>query len=167
MKNGKRRINIIDILFIIILIAVIVFGVTKITDVKQAVQSTSATKVVYTVEVQNQDPEILQYLSVDDRVFENESMKQMGTVVNITDAPYKLITENQNDKTLTTQEVPDKITVNIEIAAEGVVAADNVVSVDGVNVLVGKTIDLNIGKSYVQGVIVDVHNVNEAKEAQK
>ena len=167
MENSKRKINIIDILFIIILIAVVVFGVTKLTDVKQISQSNTATKVVYTVEVQNQDPEILQYLNVEDKVFENESLKQMGTVVGLSDAPHKLVTENKNNHTFITQEVPNKITVNIEIVADGVVAGDNVISVDGVNVLVGKTIDLNVGKSYVQGVIVDVHDVNEAKEAQE
>ena len=167
MENSKRKINIIDILFIIILIAVVVFGVTKLTDVKQISQSNTATKVVYTVEVQNQDPEILQYLNVEDKVFENESLKQMGTVVGISDAPHELVTENKNNHTFITQEVPNKITVNIEIVADGVVAGDNVMSVDGVNVLVGKTIDLNVGKSYVQGVIVDVHDVNEVKEAQE
>ena len=166
MKN-KKRINVIDVIFILILVGVIVFGITGISDVKQAVKGTDATKVVYTVEIQNQNPELLKYMQSGDRVFENESMKRMGTVVNISETPYKILTENKIDNVVTQQEVPEKITVYVDISTEGVVSSDNVVSVDSVNLLVGKTIDLNIGNAYVEGVIVDIHDVNEAKEAQK
>ena len=166
MEN-KKRINIIDIIFILLLVGVIVYGITGISDVKQAVRGADATKVVYTVEIQNQDPEILNYMKNGDRVFEDESMKRMGTVTNISETSYKMFTENKIDNTITQQEVPDKITVYVDITTEGVVSADNVVSVDSVNLLVGKTLDLNIGNSYVEGVIVDIHDVNEAKEAQK
>lgn len=166
MKN-KKRINIIDIIFILLLVGVIVYGITGISDVKQAVRGADATKVVYTVEIQNQDPEILNYMKNGDRVFEDESMKRMGTVTNISETSYKMFTENKIDNIITQQEVPDKITVYVDITTEGAVSSDNVVSVDSVNLLVGKTLDLNIGNSYVEGVIVDIHDVNEAKEAQK
>ena len=166
MEN-KKRINIIDVIFILLLVGLIVFGITGISDVKQAVRGNDVTKVVYTVEIQNQDSEILKYMKNGDRVFEDESMKRMGTVVNISEAPYKILTENKVENIVTQQEVPDKITVYVDISTEGVVSSDNVVSVDSVNLLVGKTIDLNIGNSYVEGVIVDIHDVNEAKEAQK
>jgi len=166
MKN-KKRINIIDIIFILLLVGVIVYGITGISDVKQAVRGADATKVVYTVEIQNQDPEILNYMKNGDRVFEDESMKRMGTVTNISETSYKMFTENKIENAITQQEVPDKITVYVDITTEGAVSSDNVVSVDSVNLLVGKTLDLNIGNSYVEGVIVDIHDVNEAKEAQK
>lgn len=166
MEN-KKRINIIDIIFILILVGAIIFGITGISNVKQGSRGAEVTKVVYTVEVQNQDAELLKYIKNGDRVFEDESMKRMGTVVNISEAPYKILTENKVENIVTQQEVPDKITVYIDISTEGVVSSDNVVSVDSVNLLVGKTIDLNIGNSYIEGVIVDIHDVNEAKEAQK
>ena len=120
MKN-KKRINIIDIIFILLLVGVIVYGITGISDVKQAVRGADATKVVYTVEIQNQDPEILNYMKNGDRVFEDESMKRMGTVTNISETSYKMFTENKIDNTITQQEVPDKITVYVDITTEGVV----------------------------------------------
>ena len=165
MKNSKKRINIIDLATIILLIAVLIFVVIKVPDVKEIVGSDNATKVTYIVETQNQDSEILDYFKVGDKVFEDESLKQMGFVTGITQKPYIMHTEDKHNKTILEQKVPDKINVYIEISADGVRKNGNI-AVDSVNVLVGKTIDLNIGSACIKGVIVSVENLTEAREEQ-
>jgi|GEM_PF-4344668 len=168
MKNGKKHINIIDVIFILILVVAVGFGAFKIANIEKATNSTPSTKITYTVEVQNKDPEILDYISKDDNVFEDASMKTMGVVSNVSYTPYKMMAENHNDKSITIQETTDKITLNIKIDATGAVK-DGVASVDSVNLLVGKTIDLIAGDCKVQGVIVaiDYDDTDEIKEAQE
>lgn len=166
MENSKRRINIIDLLFIVILIAVVAFCVYKLSDIKSMVGSTVTAKVVYTVEVQNENPEIMEYINVDDKVFEDESLKVLGTVLDVTEKPYKIDTEDLENKQILLQEMPDKIALDIKIEADADKIGENI-SVDSINILVGKTVDLNIGNSYVKGVIVDIHDLSEEKEAQE
>ena len=166
MENSRKKINIIDLIFIVILIAVIFFAVFKLSSLKNMTDDSTITKVSYVVEVKNQSADILKYMDVDDKVFEDESLKEMGIVTDITYGPYKLNTEDSVNKRITKQEMPDKITVDVEIEAEAV-KVGNSVSVDSVNILVGKTISLNIGDSFVEGVIIAVEDVNEAKEEPK
>ena len=165
MKNSKKRINIIDLATVVILIAVLIFVVIKAPDVKEIVTSDNATKVIYVVETQDQNPEILNFFKVDDQVFEDDSLKKMGFVTGITQKPYIIHTEDKYNKKIVEQKIPDKINVYIEITADGVIKNGNV-AVDSVNILVGKTIDLNIGSASIKGVIIGVENKNEAKEEQ-
>ncbi|MBQ3181591.1 MAG: DUF4330 family protein [Clostridia bacterium] len=166
MENNKKRINIIDLIALILLIAVVVFGVYKITDIKNIGVNAVKAKVVYTVEVQNENPEIMNYINVDDKVFEDESLKSLGTVLDVTQRPYKLVTEDKENKRVLMQEKPNTVAVDIKIAADADKVNGNL-SVDSINILVGKTIDLNVGNSYVEGVIIDVNDMSEEKEAQK
>lgn len=163
MKNSKKRINIIDLVTIILLIAVLIFVVIKAPDVKEIVGTDSTTKVTYIVETQDHDPKILNYFKVDDKVFEDDSLKQMGYVTGITQKPYIMHTEDKYNKRILEQKVSDKINVCIEITADGVLKNGNV-AVDSVNILVGKTIDLNIGSASIKGVIIGVENSDVAKE---
>ena len=165
MKNSKKSLNIIDLATIIILVAVLIFVAIKIPDVKEIITSDNQTKVTYIVETQDQNPEILNYFKVDDQVFEDDSLKKMGFVTGITQKPYIIHTEDKHNKKIIEQKIPDKINVYIEITADGVLKNGNV-AVDSVNILVGKTIDLNIGNASIKGVIVGVDSTNDTKEEQ-
>ena len=165
MKNNKKRINIIDLIFVIILIAVIVLGVSKLTDIKNMSGSSVKAKVIYTVEVANEEPDIMNYINTGDKVFEDESLKRLGTVSDVIQRPYLLTTEDTENKKVLIQEVPNKIAVDIKIEADADKMIGNI-SVDSVNLLVGKTIDLNVGNSFVKGVIIEVCDISEEKEAQ-
>ena len=165
MKNSRKRINIIDLIFLVLLIIVVAFGVFKLSDVKNYTDDSTATKVSYVVEVKNQDTDILEHINIDDKVFEDESLKRMGKVTDVSYKPYEIQTEDSENKRMLMQKVPDKISAYIKIEADGI-KSNNAVSVDSINILVGKTIDLNIGDSYVEGVIVEVQDINEAKEMQ-
>lgn len=166
MENTKRKINIIDLIFIVILVAVVVVGALKISDIKDAVDSTTVAKVEYVVEVPNQDPEIMNYISTTDKVFEDESLKRLGEVVDVSYRPYKIYTEDKVGKKHLLEEVPNKITVDIKIAADAD-KANGSLSVDSINLLVGKTISLNVGNTFVEGVIIEVNDMSEAKEVQE
>ncbi len=166
MEKSKKRINIIDLIALILLIAVVVFGAYKITDIKNIGESKVKAKIVYTVEVQNKNPDIMRYINVDDLVFEDESLKRLGTVLDVTQRPYKLATEDKESKKIIMQEKPNTVAVDIKIEADADKANGNL-SVDSINILVGKTLDLNVGNSFVKGVIIDVRDMSEEKEAQK
>lgn len=166
MENNKKRINIIDLIALIVLVVVIAFGIYKATDIKNIASGSVKAKIVYTVEVQNEEAKIMNYIKPEDKVFEDESLKKLGTVLDVTQRPYKVTTENTLDKKVLMQEMPGKITLDIKIEADADKVGGNL-SVDSINILVGKTIDLNVGNSYVKGVIVDVHDLSEEKEALK
>ena len=150
--NNKRKINIIDLIFSIALVLIILVGAIKIAGNQNTFEKSKSTKVFYTVEVSNSDPEILNYISEEDRVFEDETLKNMGTVVGVSHKPSTVLVENNDESTLVLKELPDKITVNIEITADGV-ETNGSVSVDSANILVGKSVDLIVGDSALKGVI--------------
>lgn len=166
MKNNKKRINIIDLIALVVLVVVIAFGIYKATDIKNITSGPVKAKIVYTVEVPNEEAKIMNYIKPDDKVFEDESLKRLGTVLDVTQKPYKVTTEDSSGKKILMQEMPGKIAVDIKIEADADKINGNL-SVDSINILVGKTIDLNVGNSYVKGVIVDVHDLSEEKEALK
>ncbi len=164
MKNKKP--NIIDVLCVIILIFIVAFGVFKISKKVQQSNQDSVANIKYVVEIENQDTEILNYIKEGDLVFESTSSASMGTVLNITEKPYKIYTENKNDKIFVMSEIPDKITLSVEISAVGNIK-DNGIAIDDIGLLVGKTLDMNIGNSFVKSVIVDVEAVENSKGAQE
>ena len=166
MEKSKKRINIIDLVALILLVLIVLFGAYKITDVKNMGKTAVKAKVVYTVEVVNENPEIMNYISVDDMVFEDDSLKRLGTVLDVTQRPYRLATEDKENKRVLMQEQPNTIAVDIKIEADADKVNGNL-SVDSINILVGKTLDLNVGDSFVKGVIIDVQDMSEEKEAQK
>ena len=166
MEKNKKRINIIDLIALLVLILVIVFGVYKMADIKSIVKSPVKSKIVYTVEVANEEAELLDYIKPGDLVFEDDSLKSLGTVLDVTQRPYRVTTEDKVNKRVLMEEIPGKISADIKIEAD----ADKIngsLSVDSINILVGKTIDLNAGNGFVKGVIIDVLDMSEEKEAQK
>lgn len=165
MEN-KKRINIIDLIALIVLVLVIAFGIYKVTDIKSIVKSPVKAKIVYTVEVANADAEILDYVKQGDLVFEDDSLKSLGTVLDVTHRPYRVQTEDKVNKKILMEEIPGKIAADIKIEADADKTNGNL-SVDSINILVGKTIDLNAGNCFVKGVIIDVLDMSEEKEAQK
>ncbi len=166
MKNTKKKINIIDLIFIILIVGLVVFLISNASDIKNITNSPTATKVAYVVEIQNETPEILKYIEVEDKVYEDESLKALGTVTDITWRQYKIIAEDKENKKVIESEMPGKISVDVEIMADAEKTNGNL-SVDSINILVGKMIDLNIGDAYAKGVIVDVKDLNEAMEVQE
>ena len=166
MEKNRKRINIIDLLAIILLLAVIVFGVLKFSGVDKIVKSDVATKVSYVVEVKEQNAEVLDYMKIGDMVYEDKSLKKLGVLTDVKQAPFTIQTEDKISRKISEREVPGKINLNIEIEADGVLNAGNI-SVYSINILIGKTIDLNIGDAYVKGVIVDVVNLSEKEENQQ
>lgn len=159
MKNIKR-INIVDLIFLVLLVLVVAFGAYKLSDVNSVTESNAPVKATYIVEVPEETPEILNHLKVGDKVYEDDSLKSMGVLSEITQKPYKIHTENKETNTVNYTEYPGKILVELKITADAV-KSDGAMNVDGVNILVGKTIDLNVGNTYVKGVIIGVSEADE------
>lgn len=163
--SKERKINIVDLLFAVFLLAVLVFGALKFASLGSS-QPESATKVVYTLEVKNTFPELTGYVKEGDKVFDDESMKEIGAVTEITEKNATILAENTEDGTLAVAEIEDRVDVEIKVTADGTVSSGNA-SVNSVNLLIGKSMECIVGDAYVNAVITDVgyEDATEAKEA--
>ena len=163
--SKERKINIIDLLFVICIFAALVFGVLKFVSFGSS-QSESATKVVYTLEVRNTFHELTGYVKEGDKVFDDESMKEIGVVTEITEKNATILAENTDDGTLAVAEIKDRVDVAIRVTADGTVSSGNA-SVNSVNLLIGKSMECIVGDAYVNAVITDVgyEDATETKEA--
>ena len=166
MENSKKRMNIIDLIALIVLVLVIGFGIYKIAGLNGDKKEEVKANITYTVEVVNKEPEIMDYIKSGDTVYEFGSELDIGTVVDVTQKPYKLETEDKENKKIITTEVPRKIALDIKISADAD-KKDGKLSVDGVNILIGKSVDISIGNCYTTGTIVNVYDMSEEKEAQE
>ncbi len=163
--NKEGKINIIDLLFVILLLMVVVFAVFKFASPNSS-KVANATKVVYTLEVNNTFPELTGYIKEGDKVFDEESMKEIGVVTEIRKRNATILAENATNGTLDMVEIQDRICVEIEVSADGTVLSGNA-SVNSVNLLIGKSMECIVGDAYINTVIVDVgyEDVTEIKEA--
>ena len=127
---------------------------------------TSATKVSYSLEVNNTFPEVMNYIKEGDKVFDDESMKEIGVVAEISEKNATVLAENLNDGTLRNTEIDDRINLRIKVEADGEISSGNA-SVNSVNLLIGKTMECIVGDAYINAVIVDVQfeDSTEVKEA--
>ena len=163
--NKERKINIIDLIFVAVLVVVILFAVFKFANPGTG-KVTNATKVTYTLEIANAFPELTSYIEEGDKVFDDESMKEIGEVSEIRKKNATILAQNSDKGTLEVAQINDKINVEIEVTADGAVTSGNV-SVNSVNLLIGKTVECIVGDAYVNAVIVDVvyEDAVETKEA--
>lgn len=163
--NKERKINIIDLLFGILLVAIVLFAVFKFAS-PDASKSSSATKVVYTLEVNNTFPELTGYIKEGDKVFDDESMKEIGVVTEVRKKNATILAENTKKGTLDMVEIEDRVSVEIKVEADGTVSSGNA-SVNSVNLLIGKSMECIVGDAYINAVIIDVgyEDITEAKEA--
>jgi len=166
--NASKKVNVLDLVIAAAFIAVVVFGAIKLSDSNVSFKNSKSTKVVYSVECKNNSPEILEYIAESDRVFEKETLSNMGVVTGITSKPETLTVEDHKKNLLVTKEIPDKTNVTIEITADGVVNDGNI-SVDSENILIGKSVDLIVGDSALKGVIValEYEDANTVKEEEQ
>ncbi len=163
--NKKRKINIIDLIFVVVLLAVVLLAVFKFATPDSS-KTANATKVVYTLEVKNAFPELTGYIKEGDKVFDDESMKEIGTVTEIREKNATMLAENKTDGTLAIAEIQDRVDVEIKVTADGSVSSGNA-SVNSVNLLIGKSMECIVGDAYINTVIVDVgyEDSTEVKEA--
>ncbi len=163
--NKERKINIIDLLFVIVLLGIILFAVVKFATPNSS-KPKSATKISYALEVNNAFPEVMSYIREGDKVFDDESMKEIGVVCEISEKNATVLAENLDDGTLNNAEVEDRINLWIKVIADGEVSSGNA-SVNSVNLLIGKTMECIVGDAYIDAVIVNVEyeDSTQVKEA--
>ncbi len=163
--SKERKINIVDLLFVIFILAALVFGALKFASFGSS-KPASATKVVYTLEVRNTFQKLSAYVKEGDKVFDDESMKEIGVVTEITEKNATILAENIDDGTLAVAEIKDRVDVAIKVTADGTVSSGNA-SVNSVNLLIGKSMECIVGDAYVNAVITDVgyEDATETKEA--
>lgn len=163
--SKERKINIIDLLFVVVLLGVILFAVLKFAAPNSS-KPTSATKISYSLEVNNTFPEVMNYIKEGDKVFDDESMKEIGVVAEISEKNATVLAENLNDGTLRNTEIEDRINLRIKVEADGEISSGNA-SVNSVNLLIGKSMECIVGDAYINAVVVDVQfdDSTEVKEA--
>lgn len=160
MKASKtKKINIVDLIFLIGIAAIIIlvvlfkfFGGSLSVD---ELTKETPVSVKYAIEVQNREAEMLDYMKVGQIMYEHGSMNPIGKVTAIKKRPATTVVEDHTNKTMVTKELTDKICVDIEVESKGKIE-DDMVQIEGVNVLVGKGLDCVVGDAVMSGVIVDL-----------
>lgn len=168
-ENKTKRMNLTDMVFLIGIIAVVVLVVLLSLWGKIGNKGDVSPVVVkYVVEVQNVEPQVLDYMSEGQVVYDNGSMNPIGAVTAIKKRPATIQIEDHKRKSIVEKEIPNKATFDIEIAANGELSEDGV-KIEDINILIGKALDCVVGDALVSGVIIglEYEDTEVDKEAQK
>jgi len=171
MKTSKtKKINIVDLIFLIAIVAIILFVVVfKFMDkdiVKELIKEVPVS-VKYTIEVQNREPQILDYMKEGQVMYEHGSMNPIGKVTAIKERPATTVVEDHGNKTILLKEVSDKICLDIDVESKGKIE-DDMVQIEGVNFLIGKSIDCVVGDAVMSGIIVGLdYEENKTSKTSK
>jgi len=154
-NTKKKRVNLLDLIIILILVATVVFGVGSFTGAWNKKQKATSERVVFSVELRQQDEALLNYIEEGSLLQDGVSKQVLGTVVAIHETPAEKLVENHDAQSIVLAEVPDKIDVVIEAeSAAEVTEAD--IKIGSYEVKVGKTIHCIVGDAVADGTIVRV-----------
>ena len=168
MKDNKTKgINTVDAVFIIG-IAVVVLAVAVLSlwgKIGGNSGDTMPVAIKYVLEVQNREPQVLDYMKVGQTVYDNGSQSPIGEVTAIKKRTATTLVEDHEKKTLVEKEIANKVTFEVEIEANGVLTED-CVEIEDINILIGKGLDCVIGDAIVSGYIIglDYENAEETEE---
>lgn len=171
MKNNKKM-NLIDLMLLagvgLLIVLFVVFGMADKIGFLGKNDGEIPIAVKYTLEIQNKEPQMTDYIDEGQQVFDYEKMTPIGEVVSVRKKPATVLVEDHNKKTLVLRELSDKVNYHIDISANGSLS-DNAVSISGVNMLVGKSMECVVGDAIVSGVVISVEheNIEEYEEEQK
>ena len=153
-ENGKKRINIIDVLFLIVIVAVVIVaaaGLTGVTKKDAEIQN----KVELTLEIKNADPEFLDNIEEGQIVYDAITKEEVGNIASVSHKPSRELVENYNSKKLEYADIPDKIDLNVEIEAVATMKqADIMVSENAVKI--GKSMSYYTGEAVLSGTIIGI-----------
>ena len=169
-ENKTKKINIVDAVFLIGIVAV-VLGVAVLSlwgKIGGDSSETTPVAVKYVLEVQNKEPQALDYMEEGQTVYDNGSMSPIGVVTAIKKRPSTTLVEDHSKKTLVEKEIANKVTFDVEIAANGELSED-CIKIEDINILIGKGMDCIIGDAIVSGYIIglDYEDAEAEEEAQK
>lgn len=152
-KKIKARFNIIDVLIILVLVAVLwVFA--NYASVKPVVNN-SAT-VQYTVEIKGIREENLDAFAAGDEITSDKGGGVIGKIISV--GEYKnetAITENVRTGEFIVSDIPNRYTVKLTIESPCIKNADGV-TVDGLDIKVGKSINIKTDKYVSKSTILEV-----------
>ncbi len=153
-SEGRKRINIIDVLFLIVLIAVIILGVMGLSGVTKE-NAEIQNKVELTLEIQEKDLEFLGSVKEGQTVYDAITKEQVGTVASVSYKPSRELVENHVEKKLQYAEIQNKIDLNVEIEATATMKqADIMVSENAVKI--GKSMSYYTGEAVLSGTIIGI-----------
>lgn len=172
MKTNKKRMNIIDLLFllvgILVVLAIVANSILGIFEFGGKKEEKIPAEIKFTFEVQNVDPQILDYFEEGDTLYDYGSMNEIGIIKSIDKQPAKTVVENHEGKTLEIKEISNKLNLYLEVEANGELVEENP-EIKGVKILIGKLMDCLAGDSILSGVIVslDHEEIEENAEVQE
>lgn len=155
--NGKRF-NLLDLVimvFALVLIVAVIFGIGRLAGVQGKAKDAVSGRVVYAVELKQQDKELLDYIEIGQPLQDGTNKEMLGTVVEIYDAPSEKEVANHGEKKITIAEIPNKIDVILEIESEAEMTDSNI-NVGSFAIKIGKTIHCNVGDAVANGTIIGV-----------
>lgn len=152
---GNKGINILDILFFIVLIAVILFAVICFTGRIDKNQKILRDNITFSIEITKNDEKLLNYIEEGEIIYEGTTKKTLGEIVAVHEKPARAIAENHSEKTIENVEIPNKIDIVIDISGKADMNYPNI-SIDSVELKIGKQLDCIIGDAAVRGTVVNM-----------
>lgn len=154
-NTEKKRINLLDLIIILILVAAVVFGVGSFTDAWNKKQKATSERVVFSVELRQQDEALLNYIEEGSLLQDGVSKQVLGTVVAIHESPAEKIIENHDAQSIVLAKIPDKIDITIEVEGAAEVTETDI-KIGSYEVKVGKTIHCIVGDAVADGTVIGI-----------
>jgi len=159
MKHPVRKnVNILDIIVLLVLAAVVIFiAISFFGGLNPFNKNTSAPhdNIVYTLELNEQEPDILNYIKEGQTVYDGVTKNAIGTVLSIHEKPTRELVENYEDKTIDYVELPGKTDILLEVSGYAQTGKPDT-SINTVSIKVGKRINCIVGDAAAGGTIVGV-----------
>lgn len=169
-ENKTKRMNVTDMVLLVGIAAAVVIVVLLSLWGKIGGRNGDVTPITvkYVFEVQNREPQVLDYIGEGDIVYDNGSMNPIGKVTAIKRKPATVLVEDHKNKCLVEKEVSNKVTFDVEISANGELSEEGV-SIEDINILIGKGMDCVIGDTIVSGYIIglEYEDIKTDEEAQR
>ena len=137
MEKKKFRFNIVDaVIIILVLGAIAVVGYVLLSERDTVAPDTERVKIDYVLMVNEMRSVYADNVKVGDEVYESETEKQVGTVVQVSTTASKRTGVNRQTGEQVITELDDRRDLYITVEAEAELT-DNLYIVNGYNVLVG------------------------------
>ncbi len=156
IKNQRGKFNAVD-LIIIFLLVIIAALVILSSSVAEWFSSDEDVTLEYVVEVQDLSAELVDNISVGDKVYTSDTETLIGSVVSVENTiPHTTFIYDEECDGIVTKEIPDRYDVRVTVVAEAKLKDGVGYSIDGRRISVGTGLNLRFPELLCSGYCITV-----------
>lgn len=156
IKNQRGKFNAIDLVIISLLVIITVLVILS-SSVAQWFSSDEDVTLEYVVEVQGVSPELVDNVSVGDRVYTSDTKKYIGSVIRVENTiPHTIFVYDEKSDEIVEKEIGDKYDLRITVVADARLKDDVGYTVDGRRISVGTKLDLRFPNLLCSGYCISL-----------